>query len=128
MTYIFILSIEESSSITRNRAAPMARQRTRISPTIKKLDYSNEAVPMDSITSSASLETGFASPSVPIMDDIFTTLINAPPEMSIVVHTLKLDINTLVWRIKRLHCERKIPCYCEDYDHSLSRLEYVLTE
>ena len=69
---------------------------------------------MEGITSSPSLASGFASTSVPAVDDIFTTSVNAPPETSIVVHTPKLDINTLVWRIKWLHRERKIPRYFED--------------
>ena len=83
---------------------------------------------MEGATLSPSLASGFASPSVPAVDDIFTTPVVAPLETSIVVHTPKSDINTLVWRIKRLHRERKIPRYFEDYDHSLSRSEYVLTE
>ena len=83
---------------------------------------------MEGATLSPSLASGFASPSVPAVDDIFTTPVVAPLETSIVVHTPKSDINTLVWRIKRLHRERKIPRYFEDYDHSLSRSDYVLTE
>ena len=76
---------------------------------------------MEGATLSPSLASGFASPSVPAVDDIFTTPVVAPLETSIVVHTPKSDINTLVWRIKRLHRERKIPRYFEDYDDSLSR-------
>ena len=56
------------------------------------------------------------------------TLINAPPELHIVLQTPKLDINTVIWRIKRLHRERKIPRYFEDYDHQMVRSAYDLTE
>ena len=48
--------------------------------------------------------------------------------MALIVHTPKSDINTLIWQIKRLHRERKIPRYFEDYTHMLVHSEYVLIE
>ncbi|KAJ8648374.1 hypothetical protein MRB53_001397 [Persea americana] len=112
---------KHSDSVTRKRAVPKVRLRKGISPATKKLDYSDEVVNVEGATLSPSLASGFASLSVPAVDDIFTTPVVAPLETSIDVHTPKSDINTLIWRIKRLHRERKIPRYFEDYDDSLSR-------
>ena len=104
------------------------------SPTARKLQYSEEqtslkeAVEVDSPTMSPPAAATFASPTVPKMDEVFTTPINAPPELQIVLQTPKSDINKLIWRIKMLHCERKIPCYFEDYDHQMVRSAYALTE
>ena len=87
-----------------------------------------EAVEVDSPTMSPPAAATFASPIVPKMDEVFTTPINAPPELQIVLQTPKSNINTLIWRIKRLHRERKIPRYFEDYDHQMQRSAYALTE
>ena len=75
-----------------------------------------------------SVAATFASPPVPKMDEVFMTPINAPPELQIVLQTPKSDINTLIWWIKRLHRERKISRYFEDYDHQIMRSAYALTE
>ena len=88
----------------------------------------NEHVGVDSPTMSPPAAATFASPTVPQMDEVFTTPINAPAELQIVLQTPKSDINTLIWRIKRLHRERKIPRYFKDYDHQMQRSAYTLTE
>ncbi|KAJ8648768.1 hypothetical protein MRB53_001791 [Persea americana] len=88
--------MSRSDSLTRKRAVPKVRLRKGISPATKKLDYSDEVVNVEGATLLPYLASGFASRSVQAVDDIFTTPVVAPLETSIVVHTLKLNINTLV--------------------------------
>ena len=88
----------------------------------------NEPIHVDLPTMSPPAAATFASPVVPQMDEVFTTLTNAPPELQIALQAPKSDINTLIWQIKRLHHERKIPRYFKDYDHQLVQSAYALTE
>ena len=100
----------------------------KLKPTAKKLEYSDEPIQVDSATTSPRLSAAFAHPVSPFADDVLNTPFNAPHEMLIIVHTPMSDINTLIWRIKRLHRERKIPRYFQEYAHPLVQSEYVLSE
>ena len=70
--------------MSRRRAVPKGRDRTKSSPTARKLQYSEEqtslkeAVEVDSPTMSPPVAVTFSSPTVPKMDKVFTTPINAP--------------------------------------------------
>ena len=88
----------------------------------------NEPIHVDSPTMSPPAITTFASPVMPQIGEVFMTLINATPDLQIVLQTPKSDINTLIWRIKRLHRERKIPRYFKGYDHQLVQSAYALTK
>ena len=73
--------------MSRRRAVPKGRDRTKSSSATRKLQFSeeqtslNEVVDVNSPIMSPPVTASFASPTVPKMDEVFTTPINAPPEL-----------------------------------------------